>query len=83
MRWPEFALFFVVGFCVATLLWSGVAEAAADPQGHRAGGRFDYVRYDDAMEVLTDTETGQEYLVWYYRDEVEVVPLGTVAEVTE
>ena len=41
-----------------------------NPIGTRAGGRFEYVQYDDAMEVVTDTETGSEYLVWYWRDDV-------------
>lgn len=77
---------FAVGFAVGLVLWwlAGSAPAAyadyGNPWGHRAGGRFDYYRYDDAMEILTDTETGQEYLVWYYRDEIEIQPLGTVVD---
>lgn len=85
----QWAILFVAGmlmggFIVFVLM--DVPTAIADygnPWGHRAGGRFDYVQYDDAMEILTDTKTGQEYLVWYYRDEVEIQPLGTIAEVAE
>ena len=83
------ALTFVVGMFIGGLLVFVVMDvpmAEADygnPYGHRAGGRFDYIQYDDAMEILTDTKTGQEYLVWYYRDEIEIQPLGTVAEVAE
>ena len=51
------------------------ADSDGNPIGKRAGGRFEYVQYDDAMEVLKDTQTGREYLVWYWRDDVEVVPL--------
>ena len=89
MRTLQLIALFVAGFVAGLLLvWFlfDVPVAAADygnPWGHRAGGRFDYYRYDDAMEILTDTKTGQEYLIWYYRDEIEVQPLGTVAEVTE
>lgn len=64
---------------VIAFMWLAQPAPAADgpgnPMGTRAGGRFEYVQYDDAMEVLTDTETGKQYLVWYWRDDVEVVPL--------
>lgn len=50
-------------------------QTHGNPQGTRAGGRFEYTQYDDAMEVIVDKTTGKEYLVWYYRDEIEVVPL--------
>lgn len=89
MRVLQAIALFVEGFVAGLLLvWflSDVPIAEADygnPWGHRAGGRFDYYQYDDAMEILTDTRTGQEYLVWYWRDDVEVVPLGTRAEVSE
>lgn len=85
----QWAIMFVAGLltgCILAVMFTDVPQAVADygnPWGHRAGGRFDYIQYDDAMEVLTDTETGHEYLVWYWRDDVEVVPLGTVAEVSE
>lgn len=85
----QWALMFVVGMLVGGFIaWTllDAPTAAADygnPWGHRAGGRFDYIQYDDAMEILTDTRSGQEYLVWYWRDDVEVVPLGTRAEVSE
>lgn len=46
-----------------------------NPQGTRAGGRFAYTQYDDALEIVTDTKTGREYLVWYYRDDIELVAL--------
>ena len=85
----QWAILFIAGIvvgCVLSVMLIDVPKVAADygnPYGHRAGGRFDYIQYDDAMEILTDTRTGQEYLVWYWRDDVEVVPLGTRAEVSE
>lgn len=50
-------------------------QTHGNPQGTRAAGRFAYTQYDDAMEIVKDSQTGKEYLVWYYRDEIEVVPL--------
>lgn len=85
----QWAILFAAGVIMGCLLvWAfgNTPQALADygnPWGHRAGGRFDYIQYDDAMEILTDTKTGQEYLVWYWRDDVELLPLGTVAEVSE
>lgn len=84
----QWAILFVAGIIMGCFLMYMVggtpaAAAAGNPMGHRAGGRFDYIQYDDAMEILTDTRTGYEYLVWYWRDDVEVVPLGTRAEVSE
>jgi len=82
----QWAILFVAGIVmgfVMSLMLTDVPKAEADygnPWGHRAGGRFDYIQYDDAMEILTDTKTGQEYLIWYWRDDVEIQPLGTVAE---
>ena len=89
MRTLQFIALFVIGLVTGLLLCWCAADiptayaAYGNPWGHRAGGRFDYYRYDDAMEILTDTKTGQEYLVWYYRDEIEIQPLGTIAEVPE
>ena len=85
MRTLQLIALFVAGFVAGLLLcWFSsdlpVDKAYGNPYGHRAGGRFDYYRYDDSVELLTDTKTGQEYMIWYYRDEIEVQPLGTVAE---
>lgn len=52
-----------------------VDNSQGNPQGHRAGGRFSFVQYDDAMEILHDVKTGRDYLVWYWRDDVEVIGL--------
>lgn len=58
----------------------GLARAVTDevtdnPTGHRAGGRFDYRQFDDAVEILHDNVTGRDFMVWYWRDDVEVTPL--------
>ena len=50
-------------------------EASGNPMGHRAGGRFNFVQYDDNMEILHDNLTGKDWLVWYWRDDVEVEQL--------
>lgn len=86
MRWLKYVVILIVTVFFAALvvaIATDIPTAEADygnPWGHRAGGRFEYIQYDDAMEILTDTKTGQEYLVWYWRDDVEIQPLGTVAE---
>ena len=46
-----------------------------NPTGHRAGGRFDYRQFDDAVEILHDNVTGKDFMVWYWRDDVEIEPL--------
>lgn len=89
MKRMQSVLLFTFGLLIGgwiVFLVMDVPTASADygnPWGHRAGGRFDYYCYDDAMEILTDTETGQEYLVWYWRDDVEIQPLWTTVEVPE
>lgn len=56
----QWAILFIAGIvvgCVLSVMLIDVPKAAADygnPYGHRAGGRFDYIQYDDNILVDAD-----------------------------